>query len=250
MTFRTLAAGDWPPGRVTQSWVPDGRRREAAVDAAIDAAWATAAARPDVRLFDGPMCRLERWHVTPGRLHLDLSPTSYKPFVGTNMLNPALADRFGPDVMANPVGVSTVLATADGLLMLGRRNQSVAYYPGRIHPFAGCLEPGDADVFAAVRRELSEELSLSPADVPDLRCLAVVEDLALRQPELLFVATTVASAADVAARLDADEHVDVWTVTAHVDQVAESLSVNAAARTPVATAVLSRWADWNDHRRP
>jgi hypothetical protein len=48
--------------------------------------------------------------------------------------------------------VSPALLTADGFLMMGRRNASVAYYPNRVHPFAGALDPGDADMFAAVRR--------------------------------------------------------------------------------------------------
>ena len=42
------------------------------------------------------------------------------------------------------------LLTRDGWLLYGRRNATVAYYPNRVHPFAGTLEPGDlADVFGA-----------------------------------------------------------------------------------------------------
>ena len=243
--FRVHFAGDWPPGRVTQTSVADGRRRLPAVDVAIDAAWVAAAARPGVRLFDGPMCRLERWQATPDHLHLDLSPTSYKPFVGTNMANPALAERFGRDVMANPVGVSTVLVTADGSVLLGRRNASVAYYPNRVHCFAGCLEPTDPDVFAALRRELAEELSLADDEVADLRCTGVVEDDALRQPELVFAAWTTATADAVAARLDPAEHAGLWSAPATATAVAAALADKpAAARwslTPVAAAALTLW---------
>src|SRR6476619_7334639 len=90
------------------------------------------------------------------------------------MTNPQLADRFGADVLANPVGLSTALETSDGFLLMGRRNERVAYYPGRLHPFAG------------FRRELGEELSLDEPDVPLIRCTGIVEDVALRQPELIF----------------------------------------------------------------
>ena len=45
------------------------------------------------------------------------------------------------DCLANPVGVSPALLSADNFLIMGRRNASVAYYPNRIHPFAGALEP-------------------------------------------------------------------------------------------------------------
>ena len=60
------------------------------------------------------------------------------------------------------LGISVALISRDQRLVMGRRNERVAYYPGRIHPFAGALEPADElDIFAAVRRELQEELGLA-----------------------------------------------------------------------------------------
>ena len=238
---RIHATGDWPPGRVTQAWVADGRRRLPEVDAAIDAAWAAAAARPGIRLFDGPMCRLERWHASPDRLHLELSPTSYKPFLGTNMANPHLAERFGTDVMANPVGVSAVVATADGFLLLGRRNGSVAYYPGWVHCFAGCLEPTDGDVFAAVRRELHEELALTDADVIDVRCTGLVEDLSLRQRELVFAVSVRSTRLAVTSHLDSDEHAAVWFTPVDLASIGKVMDGRSDRLTPVAVASLLLW---------
>ena len=164
-----LRAGDWGPGDVEVEWVASTRRVVPEVEALIERAWAEATARPGAHLFDGPACRLERWEVSPDgtRLRLALSHTSYKPFFGTNMSHPELADRYGPEVMANPVGVSPALETSDGMLLLGRRNGAVAYYPNGVHPFAGALDPADGgDVFRAVRRELAEELALTEPEVP------------------------------------------------------------------------------------
>src|SRR5688572_17160765 len=184
-----LQIGDWRPGEIDIEWVPSGRRILPEVESLIDRAWRDALARPGAHIFDGPMCRLERWAVTPegGHLHLVLSNTSYKPFLGTNMTHPDLADRFGADVLANPLGVSPALETADAYLLLGRRNASVAYYPERVHPFAGAIEPRDGgDGFAAVRRELREELSLDDREVSEIRCTALVREPALRQTEMVF----------------------------------------------------------------
>ena len=58
-------------------------------------AWDEVNARPGVRLFDGAMCRLESWAVRGDRLELVLSETTYRTFLGTNLSNPGLADRFG-----------------------------------------------------------------------------------------------------------------------------------------------------------
>ena len=238
---KVLRAGDWPPGRVTVRWAADGRRRVPEVEAAIEAAWAAAIARPGVVLFDGPMCRTDAWHATDDELSLVLSPGSYKPFVGTNMAHPEFADVYGPDVMANPVGVSPALLTADGYLMLGRRSPRLAYYPGRVHPFAGAMEPADADPFAAARRELAEELAMTDAEVVDLRCTGVAEDPGLRQPELIFAATTTRPRTLVEAHLDRAEHAGTWAVRAEPDALADAIVSGVGTLTPVGLASLLLW---------
>lgn len=235
-------AGDWGHGDVVVEWVGEGRRRVAEVEETIEQTWAAATGDKSVHLFDGPMCRLERAEVTDGgrRLRLSLSHTSYKPFFGTNLRHPELAARFGTDVMANPLGVSPALETADAFLLLGRRNDRVAYYPNRVHPFAGALEARDgADVFAAVRRELDEELHLSPADVPELRCTGLVEDAALRQPELVFAARSVLTRQEIARRLDPTEHRETVATPAQGQAIAGA--IGDPALTPVAVASLLLW---------
>jgi 8-oxo-dGTP pyrophosphatase MutT (NUDIX family) len=236
--LRVHAAGDWSAAQVTvaraaaPSW-----HAPADVQSLIDTAWAAALARPGVHLFDGPMCRLESWSASPDHLALTLSHTTYKRFLGTNLTHPHLADRYGRDVLANPVGVSPALLTADGHLMMGRRNGSVAYYPHRIHPFAGALDPADTDPFAAVRRELHEELSLTPTDISDVRCTGIAEDLSIRQPELIFLATTTRTRAQVESALDPTEHHDTWSTPAAPHTVAAALG-DPTDFTPVATASL------------
>jgi 8-oxo-dGTP pyrophosphatase MutT (NUDIX family) len=234
------ATGDWTPDRVRVRWVESGRRIVPEVEMLIDQAWQAALRRPGVRLFDGPMCRMERWEASPERLSLELSVTSYKPFMGTNLAHPELADQFGRDVMANPVGVSPALHTSDNYLLLGRRNATLAYYPNRTHPFAGALEPRDkGDLFAAVRRELAEELSLKESDVAEVRCTGIAEDRALRQPELLFRVRTALTRVQIESQVHADEHGGSVAVPAMREAVARI--VHDPALTPVAVASLLLW---------
>src|SRR5436305_6078976 len=146
------AVGDLVRDQVHPAQVNGMRRIVPEVEQLIDEAWRQATSQPGVNLFDGPMCRLESWSASTERLRLALSETSYKIFLGTNLHHPELADRYGREILANPVGVSPALQTADGWLMMGRRNGSVASYPNRIHPFAGAVEPRDAlNVFDAVQ---------------------------------------------------------------------------------------------------
>ena len=239
-SFTIRATGDWGPSQVTTRWVPSTRIIHPDVDAAIAAAWRLASSRKDIHLFDGPMCRLEQWSATPSSLDLGLSPTSYRIFLGTNLHNATLADRYGAEVLANPVGLSTVIQSGDDFLLLGRRSSKVAYYPDRIHPFAGALEPCEnIDIFAEARRELVEELSMGPGQIEALRCIGLVEDRSLRQPELIFLARSNRAREQIESKLDPTEHRAIWALPAKRQAVADA--VRDPALTSVAAAGLMLW---------
>jgi len=228
--------GDWSPGQVIVTEVASTRAVLPEAEWAIDRAWIEASTRLGSKLFDGPMCRLERCEASPEALRLWVSPTSYKPFLGTNLTN-----RDAPaEACANPLGLSAALTTADGWLMLGRRNASVAYYPNRIHPFAGSLEPAEiANVFEGVGRELEEELRFTPSDVAEMQCIGLVEDVALRQPELVFSALSTRTRAQVESMLDAEEHHACVAVEQTTGAVAETL--RGELLTPVCAGTLLLW---------
>src|SRR4051812_9222284 len=147
--------GNWSRGQVSVQTVASTRRINPAVEAMIDSAWREGQSRLGSKLFDGSMCRMESWHASPDSLNLNLSPTRYRIFFGTNLMNHQRGDELGREAFANPVGISTALLTRDGWLLFGRRSERVAYYPNRVHPFAGALEEKDlGDVFGAIEREM------------------------------------------------------------------------------------------------
>jgi 8-oxo-dGTP pyrophosphatase MutT (NUDIX family) len=244
--LRFHAAGHWSPAQVHVDRVPGTWPDRPEIRPLIESAWSAALARPGVHLFDGPMCRLESWDAAPDRLRLTLSDTTYKRFLGTNLSHPDLADRFGREALANPVGVSPALLTADGFLMMGRRNASVAYYPDRVHPFAGALDPTDADPFAAIRRELAEELAFTDADVIDIHCTGIAEDLSIRQPELIFLARTRRTRAEIESALDPTEHHDTWALPASAEALARLFEAPGSdSFTPVGLASLLLFCRFN-----
>jgi 8-oxo-dGTP pyrophosphatase MutT (NUDIX family) len=237
--LRFLCSLDLTPSQVSIARSANTRRIVPGVEAAIESAWDEAMRRPGIHLFDGPMCRLESWTAGEDHLQLVISPSSYKAFFGTNMSHPEFADEFGADVMANPVGVSPALLSADGFLMFGRRNAAMAYYPGRLHPFAGCMEPSDEDVFAAVRRELSEELGLAARDIAEMRCIGIAEDRGLGQPELIFSVASTRTRAEIESQLDDIEHHGSWSVRANATEI--EAAIGQQELTPVAVATLLLW---------
>lgn len=234
--FRLLAEGHWQAAQVATQIAPS-TLDHAGVD---DGPWQREKARLGDRLFDGAMCRFESLEVDGDRLTLRVSRTSYRVFVNTNIFGPR---ELPTAARANPIGVSSILETSDAKLLLGRRGNGVAYYPRRVHPFAGSLEwPRDGaaiDVFAECRRELLEELRLGESEIEWLRLVAVCEDVDLRHPELLLHAKTTATAASLRGRLDPAEHDELHVIDATRSAVTAALQ--DAALTPVARASLARW---------
>jgi 8-oxo-dGTP pyrophosphatase MutT (NUDIX family) len=242
-----LATGNWSDSQVVAHLIDHSFRMiDPEVESLIDRTWTDAAQNPAIHLFDGPTYRLESWRASRDRLELTLAPTTYRTFYGTNLHNPHLADTHGPDILANPVGVSPALLSADHFLLLGRRNAQVAYYPNRVHPFAGALDPcdtpdgtGSPNVFHAVRRELREELHFTDDDLADLRCLGLVEDQQIRQPELIFLARSTLTRAAIEARVDTAEHGGSVAIAA--ERAAVERAIRDDALTPVAVASMLLW---------
>lgn len=250
MILRIDYSFDLPAERVAAEWRKSSWQATADVQRQIDVAWSAAMQVPGRSLFNGPMCRLESFWVSDNGVCIGMSRTSYKTFWGTNLSHPELADLHGPSVLANPIGVSPALETADGWLLMGRRNERVAYYPGRIHPFAGCLEPADANagtdapnLFTAVKRELAEELRLTSSDIQLVRLTGLAYDVQLRQPELIFRVKTTHPRRTIESQIDAAEHDGVVAVRALAVDVAAAVDDGIAQQTftPVAAASLLLW---------
>lgn len=235
-----LAAGDWSPEQIDVRWGAESRLRLPEIESAIEEAWTKTLAKRGVNLFDGPMCRLESWEASPDALRLVLSRTTFKAFVGTNLSNASLADAHGANALANPLGLSVLLETTDGFLMLGRRNARVAHYPNRIHPFAGTLEPGDeGNLYSGARRELVEEISLAPGDTEILRCRGIVEDRSIRQPEAVFWCLARRARRDIEKSVDAREHRSSYAIP--VTRCEVERAIQSPELTPVAVGSLLIW---------
>lgn len=236
-TLQVHLTGRWRPAQVKLVTAASTYLPTAETEALIESAWSAAKARLGDKLFDGAMCRFEQFAVdADGGLTIALSRTSYRVFLGTNMARPTLpAEQRG-----NPVGVSSGLVTADGFFMLGRRSGNVAYYPHKLHPFAGSLEPGDPlDLFAQARRELHEELSIDPSDLSELTLLGIVEDLRLRHPETILRARTRLPRAEVERRMDRHEHAACWACRDTPAELAAAMERERDELTPVGLASLA-----------
>jgi 8-oxo-dGTP pyrophosphatase MutT (NUDIX family) len=243
--------GQFAPGQLQIRWQDTPRRPHAELDDLVARVWQEqmeACRQAGRLLFNGSMVRYLRHEVRDGVFSIDAGPTDFANFLATNLLNWQRGEELGWDVFSNALGCSTLPVTADGRLLLGRRSDRVIFHAGYVHVIGGGLEGQDkrddgmVDGFAAARRELLEELMLKPAEVGEMVCLGMIEDLTIRQPELVFEAALRLTWAEVAARLDPDdphqEHTKLLACADEPGAIAAFIREQAPI-TPVATGLLS-----------
>ncbi|GCE48055.1 hypothetical protein EI42_06085 [Thermosporothrix hazakensis] len=175
----------------------------------MDAFWKQAQAQ-NSRLFDAPLYRYIAAHAQPdGPLSLTLGDTSYKEYVVTR--NEAYAQGKERAQFGNPLAVCSVVETADGFLLLDKR-EGVDVYVGRYHVIGGFFErdlDGGAkpDPFAAMRREIREETGITVDDISEQLCLGLVYDLRVPHAELCFLTRLHISLAEVCQRKPEDNEI-------------------------------------------
>ncbi len=203
-------SGELGPDDFTIAWRDQPRPPHPELDRLVAETWNAFVAqcrRNRQHLFNGPMARLLSYVRRDSRWHLEVGPTDYANYIGTNYLNYEKGDVIGWDLFANPLGVSTLLVTSDHWLVLGRRGQHLAVCPGMLHLFGGTMDPSDRlpdgrmDAFGCARRELGEELGIRSTEIVSLKCTGLVREATSRQPELIFECECTCSLSDLLERL-------------------------------------------------
>jgi len=231
-------------------WTDQARPSDADVDVLIDHAWKKELQRAEkdgCNIFNGQLARLINHSLDGQKLRLDLGPVSYREFVGTNLRHPFLQYSYGPEILANPLGISAAVATNDGFILLGRRSRNVVFHQGMLHPIGGIVECAadqnrPPDPFAAISRELIEETAIPGQSVVDNVLLGMVRDKQTDQSELIFdikVDLSTKSILDVAPQaVDAAEHTELVPVRNDPGILVTFLQQHFEELTPIAQAAL------------
>jgi len=236
--------------RVQVRWSDSPRPTNDQIESVIEAAWAEQtrlAAEQGRKLYNGRLCRVINCETQGLVLQLTLGEVSYKEFVGTNLTNAQLRYIHGPDVLANPLGVSAAVVTSDGYVLLGRRSNKVFSNSGLIHPVGGIVEPSAEagripDPFQAMTDELCQELALPAEAVNRNVCLGIVRAKRVVQPEMVFEVRVNGDIEAIRAGAgnapDASEHDELVAVCDHPGAVVTYIEKNYSQLTAVALATL------------
>ena len=197
-------------------------------------------------IFNGELCRLNGWQQAEKRLQLRLGRTDYRHLLFSNRHGEELTRRFGATCLARALGISAVLLSRDGSIILIKRSQEVGEFPGRFDVIGGHIHPGEhaaagvPDPFLAIAAEVREEtgVELNP---DDLECLGLIETLATRKPELVFRATVHLSGTEIVTagqKTGSSEIATFRTVRNEAAALAELLERESARFSPSALGAL------------
>ncbi|NIR52000.1 hypothetical protein GWO43_24275 [candidate division KSB1 bacterium] len=143
-------------------------------------------------LFDGKLCRLNDWKIEKNVLALDLGLTGYKELLYCNEHVQYVEAQFGAEWMSRALGISAILVSADGQLVLIERSRQVGEFPGCFDVLGGHIHPDDhavsgkPDPFLAMEDELQEEIHLNLDMNEPMQCIGLIETTQTQKPELIF----------------------------------------------------------------
>lgn len=251
-TFFLDCAGCFDRSQLILSSSSAPRHTNPQVDEIIEQTWRNETQRAGAAgrmLFNGKLCRLNSAIYKNSTLKLELGEVTFKEFLGTNLTHAYLRYTHGPEVLADALGTSAVIRTGDGFLLLGKRSKSVLYHAGRIHPVGGiveaCKDEGESknappDPFESIAMEISQEININ--EYTDVKCLGLVRDKHIIQPELVFDIAIKPDFAQVrrfaSTASDAQEHAELIPVRDHPASAVTFIEQNFCELTPVAMASL------------
>lgn len=246
LPYIPLLTGHFAAHEVQVSWKSLAESRPPQLQREIDAAWQGLRPNPH---FNGRIARLEGWEAEQGRLELQLRPTDYKTLLYSNGHVEEIVAQWGERALAKALGISAVVLSADGELILMQRSELVGEYPGCFDVFGGHIDApargGRPDPFASMEKELAEELALAAEDFV-LRCIGLVLARKTRKPELIFRAhtrlTSDALLQAATAAQDRYEYTRLLTVPAEAGEIAAFLQLNTERVSPSACGALELFA--------
>ncbi len=214
----------------------------------VQSYWQKLTARADLHLFNGELFRLKDFTANHSCLSLHLERTCYRDQIYSNAHAEELLQNFGERAMARGLGVSALVITADGYLLIIRRGEHLGEEPGKLDIVGGHAHPdrhfthGQPDFFGAIFEELETELNLPAAEVIMNACCGLVENLNTRKPDLVFLTRTRLAKRDIAERIataaEADEVADWLAVPAVPAEIRSFVVTHESALTPSALACL------------
>ncbi len=236
LPFRIHLAGQWSPAQVKIDYQPIEYKFADSFSRRAEDFWSEILQQGRRRVFNGALCRLEKFGVHNGLLQLSFSRTCYRDLLFSNAHTDELIAKLGEAGPVHALGISAIIETADGFLPIIRRSAHVGEGPGALDIIGGHIHPdehfrgGAPDVFVAIKDEIHAELGVPLDLLGDCICIGLTENFRHRKPELAFLVrlpVTMEQARQLAQHaLEADEYSELLAIRADQTEVEKFMAEN------------------------
>ncbi len=245
---RILWSGNLQQAQVAVEWSPQPFLLPPELAAAIDMEWSSRALEG---YFNGALARLQRWRGDEQQLILWLQPSDYKTLLYSNRHVAEIRARWGEELLSHALGISAVVACADGQLVLMKRSQSVGEFPGAFDVFGGHIDISHdgqrPDLFAAIAQELQEEARLFRTEY-EFYCIGLLQTCAALKPELVFAVSCFSDSARLLSgsqtAKDRAEYDRLFTLSCEENAIALFLAEQGERISPSAFGCLQIYKDY------
>lgn len=190
--FRIYLSGCWTPAQIQIAYHPTEYTFPADFAHRVETYWQELIAEGKRYLFNGALCRLEKFDADNENLQLSFSRTCYRDLLFSNVNTAELIAALGENGPVQALGVSAVIETSDGFLPIIRRSMHVGEGPGALDIIGGHIHPdehfrdGAPNVFMAIKDEIHTELGVPLDLLNDCVCIGLTGSFHQRKPELAF----------------------------------------------------------------
>ncbi|MGR9138693.1 NUDIX domain-containing protein (plasmid) [Rhizobium leguminosarum] len=135
-------------------------------------------------------------------LTLMVERTTFSAYITSR--SPEFTNVFPGSGRADPLGLTVLLVSRDGKLLLTQRSLSAEQNPGAVYFIGGYAEPpkidGNVDLFSEAAREVREEVGVEDLDVKKAWVIGMAYDPVYCHPELFFLARSSLSEQEIAEK--------------------------------------------------
>jgi hypothetical protein len=256
--FKVLFTGRFQRREVRVNWDPAQRMMPLPLREKIEQFWEIeiAGSPKHAHIFNGPLCRLNRWEIHEPYVTLYFGLTDYKELLHSNQFTDAIEKEFGSPSLSKALGVSAVLVTCDEQILLMKRSAAVGEDSGKIDVFGGHIHPtehaveGIPDPFHAIKTEIWEEANLRITMNEPVSCIGLIETTRTKKPELIFEVTSRRRAQDIiASALPSSEWSALFAISAQKNPLLSFLREYSDQISPSALGALWLYAQLSNSGR-
>lgn len=223
LPFTILVEGRFSDGNVRINLAPNQLALPQRAQSLVESEWEKAR-RENPHFFNGELFAFQELNLVDGQLNITAVPTDFKTYISARRIR----EKHGLETRVPVLCVSGLILTSDNKVLLGQRGSKVIEpnilinAPGGFIDSADRIDNSKVDPFLTFKRELREETGIDLEELTEYYCIGVTRDNEIDYEEIIIMAKTKLTAAEVLNRRT-DQEVALISVSNEPKKLADAV---------------------------